>query len=135
MPECRQATWNISGTFHQKHKKKRPCRKTLLSFWIENFTQRWTQFGPFSAKSGHFFWFSENDRGGLPLPLPPPPPSCAPVSVAEIASISLNIPKYPWKCLNKLFGLSQDPEYRDLTCLTGFWRASGSICVRVLNMT
>ena len=39
------------------------------------------------------------------------PPSCLPVSVAEYASISLNIPKYPWKCLNKLLWLCQDSEY------------------------
>ena len=37
--------------------------------------------------------------------------SCALVSVAEYASISVNMPKYPWKCLNKLFRLCQGSEY------------------------
>ena len=37
-------------------------------------------------------------------------PSCAPVNVAEYASISLNMPKYPWKWLNKLFWLCQSSE-------------------------
>ena len=36
---------------------------------------------------------------------------CAPVSVAEYASISLNMPKYSWKRLNKLFWLCQSSEY------------------------
>ena len=44
-------------------------------------------------------------------PPPPPPPSCTTVSVSEYASISLNIPKYPWKCSNKLFWLCQGSEY------------------------
>ena len=77
--------------------------KSIL--WMQNLTQRWTQSGPVIPKSRHFFWLSK--RAGEP-PLPPPCPfslplSCAPVSVAEYASISLNMPKYPWKCLNKLF--------------------------------
>ena len=50
--------------------------------------------GPFFSKSGNFFL-----------------PSCAPVSVAEYASISLNMPKYPWNWLNKLFWLCQGSEY------------------------
>ena len=33
------------------------------------------------------------------------------VSVAEYATISLDIPKYPWKCLNKFFRLCQGFEY------------------------
>ena len=39
------------------------------------------------------------------------PPTCMPVSVAEYASASLNIPKYPWKSLKKLFWLWQGFEY------------------------
>ena len=42
------------------------------------------------SKIRDFFQFSKKCRGDLPLPL-----SCAPVSVAENASISLNIPKFP----------------------------------------
>ena len=33
------------------------------------------------------------------------------LSVAEYASMSLNIHKYPWKCLNKLFWLCQGSKY------------------------
>ena len=59
------------------------------TFWKENLTQRWA-----------------NNRGGLPSP-----PREAAVIVAEYASISLNIPNYPWKCLNKLFWLYQGSGY------------------------
>ena len=51
--------------------------------------------------------FSKKGRLGLPLPLP----SCVPVSIVEYVSISLNILKCPWKCLNKLFWLCQDAKY------------------------
>ena len=54
---------------------------------MENLTQRWTQSQPFFKKSGHFFEFQKGQRR--------PPPSCAPVSVAEYASISLNMSKGP----------------------------------------
>ena len=43
--------------------------------------------------------------------LPSLSPSCASVSVAEYASISPNMLKHPWKCLNKLFWLCQGSEY------------------------
>ena len=59
----------------------------------------------FFPKSGHFFLFSIKDRGYIPFP-----PSCAAGSVAEYASISLKMPKYPWKCLNKLFWLCQGSD-------------------------
>ena len=48
-------------------------------------------------KSGHLFRLSKRARETSPLWL-----SCAPVSVAEYAWKSLYLPKYPWKCLNKL---------------------------------
>ena len=59
---------------------------------------------PFFQKSGHFFRFSK--RAGEVSPLPH---GCAPVSVAEYSSISLNMPKYLLKCLK--FYLSQGSEY------------------------
>ena len=37
-------------------------------------------------------------------------PSCMPVSAAEYVSISLNMPKHPWKYLNNLFWLCQGSE-------------------------
>ena len=49
-----------------------------------------------------FFRFSKRE-GEAPRPSSP---NCTSVSdVGEYASISLNMPKYPWKCLNKLFWL------------------------------
>ena len=60
----------------------------------------------FFPKTRTLFWFSNKGRGNLPLSS-----SWMPVNVVEYASISLNIHKCPWKCLNKLFWLSQDSEY------------------------
>ena len=57
---------------------------------MENSTQRWTQSGPLFPKSRHCFQFSKMAGEASPLP-----PSCTHVSVAEYASISMNIPKYP----------------------------------------
>ena len=59
----------------------------------------------FFPKWGDFFLFSKKGRGYIPSP-----PSCAAGSVAEYASISLKMPKYPWKCLNKLFWLCQGSD-------------------------
>ena len=73
---------------------------------MENLTQWCTQSVPFFPKSGHFFWFSK--RAGEISPLLT---SCTHVSVAEYASISLNIPKHPWKRLYNLFRLCQGSEY------------------------
>ena len=47
----------------------------------------------------------------MPEYIPPPLPSCMPVSVAEHASLSLNMPIHPWKCLDKLFGSCQGSQY------------------------
>ena len=52
------------------------------------------------------FRFSKRTGEASPLP-----PSWALVNVAEYWSIPLNIPKYSWKCLNKLFWLCQRSEY------------------------
>ena len=91
-------------------------------FWMENLTQRWTKSGPFFPKSGLVFWFSKRAGGGVSLLLL----SCAQIGVAEYASISLNMPKYPWKCLNKLFWLCRVLNMPNhLTCSTGFWRCLG----------
>ena len=77
------------------------------TFWIENFIQRRTQSGPFFPKIWPFFSIFNKEKG-KPLPLPP---RYALMSVAEYASVSLSVPKYPWKCLNKLFWLCQRSEY------------------------
>ena len=64
-----------------------------------------------------------------------------PVSVAEYVSISLNILKYHWKCLNKQFELCQGSQYvqssymlhrvvtiRRVLKVQGFWICHGCIC-------
>ena len=102
-----------------------------------NLTQRWAQSGPFFPKWGHFFRFSKRAGKASPLPL-----SCAPLSVAEYTSISLNMPKYPWKCLNKLFWICHGSEYawssdmsdglskmRRVLNRPGFWIWHGFICM------
>ena len=62
---------------------------------MENLIQRWTQSRPFFLKTGHFFQFSKSAGEASLLST-----SCAPVSVAEYASISLNISELsfenPW---------------------------------------
>ena len=73
---------------------------------MENLINWWTQSGPFFSKSGQYFWFSKR-AGEASLFIP----SCALVSVAGYASMSLNMPKYLWKCLNNLFWLCQGSEY------------------------
>ena len=75
------------------------------TFWMDNLAQ-WSQSGPFFPKPRHFFRFSKRTGEASPLP-----PSWALVNVAEYWSIPLNIPKYSWKCLNKLFWLCQRSEY------------------------
>ena len=87
-----------------------------MEWKMENLTQRWTLSGLFPKKiSVFFFSISEVGSGGLPLH-----PGCAPVSVPEYASISLNIPKYPLKCLNKLFYVWALNMPDHLACSTGF---------------
>ena len=58
---------------------------------MESLTQGWTQSGPFFQKLGPFIRFLKRLEEAFPLPLP----LCAPVSMAEYASISMNMPKYP----------------------------------------
>ena len=64
---------------------------TIRTFFLQN----WNTFFDFQKGQGR----------------PPPTPPSKPVSFAEYASIYLNIPKYPWKWLNKLFWLCQGSEY------------------------
>ena len=77
--------------------------KTIFS--TENLTQRWTQSGSFFSKSGYFFRFLKRVEEVFP------PPFCTPIIVAEYPSVSLDMPKYSWKCLNKLFWLCQGAIY------------------------
>ena len=75
------------------------------TFSIANLTQRWTQSEPFFENQDTFVDFK---KAGEVSPLPS---SCALVNVTEYTSVSLNMPKYPWKCLNKLFSLCQCSKY------------------------
>ena len=60
----------------------------------------------FLSKIRTLFSIFKKGRGDLPSS-----PSWAPVSVTEYASISLNMLKYPWKNLNKLFWLCLGSKY------------------------
>ena len=60
---------------------------------MENLTKRWTQSGHFPPKSKHLLRFSKRAGQGFFLL----PPSWAPVIMNEYASLSQNMPKYPWK--------------------------------------
>ena len=77
---------------------------SVTEFWIEQGSEyaRVTK-GSKSVWTGHLIF--QKGQGRLS-----PSPWCASVGVAEYAPISLNILKYPWKCLNKLFWLCQSSE-------------------------
>ena len=102
-----------------------PTLKTTIR--IENLTRWWTQSGSFLVESRHFFQFSKREGEVFPLL-----PSCAPVSVAEYASISLNVSKYPCKWLNKLFWQCHGSDYAWLSYmfdrLLKIWIWHGCIC-------
>ena len=68
---------------------------------MENLPKRWTQSEPFCPKSEHFRFSKRAGKDTL-LPL-----SCTSVSMAEYASIFMNMNKYPWKCLNKLLTMPE----------------------------
>ena len=107
MTECRCTTKKFSGqgrfpgtrTFHQKKKKTRkevPTGKYFgffslkTTFWMENLIQRWTQSGLFSPKNQDTLHQQLRNY--------------------ECSWIFINVPKYPRKCLNKLFWLCQSSE-------------------------
>ena len=84
------------------------------------------------------FSIFKNGRVGFPSSLIP---SCAHVSMVECVSISLNMPKCPWKLLNKLLWLCQGSEYAWLSYMfdrnlkmtpvlnkPAFWIWHGCIC-------
>ena len=101
----RKASWgNILGFFLLDAPK--------ITFWMEHLILRWALSRPFFQKLGTFFdlqkWAGETS---------PTLPSCAPMSMGKHTSILLNIPKYPWKCWNKLFWLCQDSEYTWSFCM------------------
>ena len=118
----------------QLWKRSEYCRIPRMPDWI--LKQRWTQSGNFFPKSGHFFSISKKGQEAAPLRT-----ICAPLSVAEYASIWLNMLKHLRKCLNKLFWLCQDSEYAWSSCMfdrllkmpwvlnkLGFWIWHGCIC-------
>ena len=118
----------VIGYFNKhfiRNKRKRTLQGNILEFFLldtfettfcaENLNQRWTPTGPFFSKTALLSIFKKKWQGRPPLP-----PSWTPVSGAEYASISLNIAKYSWKCLNKLFWLCQGSEYAQSSCSRGF---------------
>ena len=101
---CKQGT--LINIFSQKHKKKRPRIETFWSVspryscsYILNgkCNPKMDTIRAFLSKVITFFLIFKT---GQRRP-PPPRHSCMPVNVAEYASVSLNISKYPCKCLNK----------------------------------
>ena len=127
MPECRCARRIFAGQgggvelgtsisiSSKTQAKEAPQGNTLdlfspRYFWnyILNgkFNQTMGTVRAFLPRSGHVFWFSKR-AGATSLLLP----RCTPVSMAEYAWISLNIPKYPSKYLNKLFWLWRGSQY------------------------
>ena len=114
MPECWYATRNFSG------QEEGPVELGHFDKCFVKNTMR-----PFLSKIRKVFFLS----------------GCMPVSVAENVSISLTLPKYPWKWLNKLFWLCQSSKYTFSSymfgrCLkmppvlnkSGFWIWHGCIC-------
>ena len=97
---------------------------------MENLNQKRIQSGPcFPPKPGHFFCQKMYERS-LPTSA-----SCMPLSLAEYASVSLNIPKYSWKYLNKLFWLCLSSECaRSSYVWQAFEDASDSKCTKVLKI-
>ena len=84
---------------------------------MDNLTQRWTQLGLFSPKSGNFFLLFSKRAGEASFLLP----SCTPMSVAEYVSVFLNMPKYLLKCFSKLSDHARALNIHDhLTCSTSF---------------
>ena len=115
----------------QKIKKRKRNQGTLIKFNSKMDTIR-----VFLFKIRALFSIFKAGREGLPSP-----PGCAPLCVAEYVSISLNVRKYLWKGLNKLFWLFQGSEYAwswdmfdRLLKMTqvlnkpGFWIWHGGIC-------
>ena len=73
----------------------------------ENLTWRWKQSGQTDfCKIRALFSIFKKGGGGLFLLL-----SCVPVDVAKYISLSLNIRKYLYNVLNKLFWLCQGSEF------------------------
>ena len=122
MPECKCITKNFSGQVGESgncgtgHLQKENPQGSILELFLldtlkttilmENLIQWWTQSRPFFPNSWYFFRFSKRTKEGSPFL-----PNCVPVSVVEYASISLNMPKYRWKWLNKPCWLCQGSEH------------------------
>ena len=73
-------------------------------FWIENLKISFNYY-LFFQNCILFLIFKKRQEK------PPPLPLVVHLNVAEYASLSPHIPKYPWKILTKLFWLCQGSEY------------------------
>ena len=125
------------GRFHGKIFVKKICKKIQnykTIFCIKNLSQRRIKSGTFYPQPEPFFRFQKKGRGDWPpFPLVR---RLTLVSVDEYASIFLNIPKYPPKCLHNFLTVPRlwiCPVILHVRQV--FENASDSKCVRVLNMT
>ena len=126
--QCLNEQCLIASKHFVKNTRKKGC--TRKHFWVNIFNGKFKPkmdiIKTFYRKSGYLFRFSKNGKGDLTHSVTP---SCAPVSVAVYASISLKIPKYPEYPLISLKMLQYCFDYiRALSmsgyvlCLPGFWR-------------
>ena len=132
--ECRRVTRSFQGwrgfveLWHSEKHKQRTRQ-------LHNYVSR-KKLNPKMDKIRAFF--SQNqiiffDFQKKSVETCPKSPSC--VNVNEYASISLNIPEYPWKCLHNV--LTMPGLWGYLVILhfrQAFEDASGFKCLRVLNM-
>ena len=134
---CKIRLGHFDKRFIKSTRKKSPQGKKFSPRYSWNYILH-GKFRVFFPKSEHFFQFLKKGRGGLPRL-----PSCMPVSVAICASVSLNITKHHWKCLNKLIWLCQGSEdvlssymfnklskMSRIINLAGFWIWHGCLCKR-----
>ena len=100
-----------------KNTRKKTPQGNILEFfllgtiknmiWMENSTQRWMQSRPLSKIRAFFRILKKGQRG---LSYSTPFVACLWVWL-NMHQYPLNIPKHPWKCMNKLFWLCQGFQY------------------------
>ena len=114
-----------------KNTRKMASQGNILEFFSPRYSWNYILNGKFNPKMDTIrifiskirTLFSIFKKAGEASP-PSSTSSCALVSVAEYASISLNTPKYPWKnAWINCFDYNRTLNMHDhLTCWTVFWR-------------
>ena len=128
------ALWQI---FCQKQQKKGQTGKHFGVFMNGKFNPKMDTIRAFLSKIRTLLLNFRTSQERFPIFLVV---GCL-VIVAEYASMSLNMPKYPWKCLNKLFWRCKGSEYTWLSDMfdwllrmpqvlnkPGFWIRHGCKC-------